>query len=74
MRCERGRVVLREGHHGESFYFIYSGAVLVQVEVQDPNTAKNIAVVENVINRGNSFGVSYKRIFPQCSQIVADTH
>ena len=57
-RCERGRVVLREGHRGESFYFIYSGSVFVQVDLIDPITGRKTSSVENVIQRGASFGVS----------------
>ncbi|XP_022304182.2 uncharacterized protein LOC111111479 isoform X4 [Crassostrea virginica] len=52
---EPGRVILRRGHVGINFYFIYSGSVFVNVE--DVNTrGEHFEKTETVLARGDSFG------------------
>lgn len=54
---EPGRVILRRGHVGINFYFIYSGSVFVNVE--EVNTrGDRFEKTETVLVRGDSFGVS----------------
>lgn len=54
---EPGRVILRRGHVGINFYFIYSGSVFVNVE--EVNTrGEHFEKTETVLVRGDSFGVS----------------
>ena len=57
-RCSKGRVIVRQGHVGYNFYFIFSGSVFVQVDVLD--TASGITTTNNVntLGRGTCFGVS----------------
>ena len=55
---EPGRVILRRGHVGFNFYFIFSGSVFVNIE--DINIeGKRFEKTETVLARGDSFGVSY---------------
>lgn len=52
---EPGRVILRRGHVGINFYFIYSGSVFVNVE--EVNTrGEHFEKTETVLVRGDSFG------------------
>ncbi|XP_072032957.1 cyclic nucleotide-binding domain-containing protein 2-like [Amphiura filiformis] len=54
--CEKGRVILRQGHVGHNFYFIYSGSVFVQVDVEDDNTGVLTAGTTLVMEKGACFG------------------
>jgi len=56
-RVEHGRTVLRKGHEGLAFYFIFSGSAFVNVEellVRSGHVVWHTAVV---LHRGDSFGV-----------------
>ncbi|XP_062574782.1 cyclic nucleotide-binding domain-containing protein 2-like [Saccostrea cucullata] len=52
---EPGRVILRRGHVGINFYFIYSGSVFVNVEDID-SKGDHFEKTETVLARGDSFG------------------
>ncbi|XP_077867157.1 cyclic nucleotide-binding domain-containing protein 2-like [Saccoglossus kowalevskii] len=54
--CEKGRVIVRQGHIGYNFYFIYAGSVFVQLEFKDARTGVVTANTLNVICKGQSFG------------------
>ena len=51
------RVILRKGHIGVNFYFIYSGSVFINVEETSSTGAKFVRT-ETVLHHGDSFGVS----------------
>ena len=53
---EKGRVVIRQGDTGYSFYFIVSGSVLVEIQDKDPihDTIRNSIVGE--LGAGSTFG------------------
>ncbi|XP_070199907.1 cyclic nucleotide-binding domain-containing protein 2-like [Littorina saxatilis] len=55
-RCNKGRVVLRQGHLGHYFYFIFSGSVFIQIDVYDEKTEQTVPSTENIIRTGESFG------------------
>ena len=54
---EHPRVVLRKGHIGVSFYFIFSGSVFVNVEELLTKTGHVMWHTAITLNRGDSFGV-----------------
>ena len=56
-RCDKGRVVLRQGHAGHYFYFIFSGSVFIQIDLYDARTGQTTPSTENIIRTGESFGV-----------------
>eukprot|EP00058_Branchiostoma_floridae_P012115 XP_002597603.1 hypothetical protein BRAFLDRAFT_82294 [Branchiostoma floridae] len=56
MNCEKGRLVLRQGHIGEAFYFIFSGSVLVNKIEHDHRTGEQVSRTETVLYPGDSFG------------------
>lgn len=56
-RVEHPRVVLRKGHIGVSFYFIFSGSVFVNVEELLTKTGHVMWHTAITLNRGDSFGV-----------------
>ena len=50
------RIILRRGHIGHNFYFIFSGSVFVNVE--DVNLdGERFIKTEAILGRGDSFGV-----------------
>ena len=51
------RIVLRRGHIGHNFYFVYSGSVFVNVQDTDSDGVQFIKT-EAILGRGDSFGVS----------------
>ena len=53
---ENGRVVIRQGDIGFSFYFIISGSVLVEVQEEDQTTGKKHNMVVGELGSGASFG------------------
>ena len=57
-RVEHPRVVLRKGHIGVSFYFIFSGSVFVNVEELLVKTGHVMWHTAVTLQRGDSFGVS----------------
>ncbi|CAH1258884.1 CNBD2 [Branchiostoma lanceolatum] len=56
MNCEKGRLILRQGHIGEAFYFIFSGSVLVNKIEHDHRTGEQVSRTETVLYPGDSFG------------------
>ncbi|KAL4230434.1 hypothetical protein ACF0H5_010816 [Mactra antiquata] len=50
------KVIVRQGHHAESFYFILSGMAFVKKMVQDPCTGESKAQVAARLTKGHSFG------------------
>ncbi|XP_059152903.1 uncharacterized protein LOC131938762 [Physella acuta] len=51
-RFEPGRVIIRQGHRAENFYFIISGcAVVTEMDLN-----ANHVLTTNVLGKGNSFG------------------
>ena len=50
------RVILRKGHIGVNFYFIYSGSVFINVEDTTPQ-GKTFVKTEATLGLGDSFGV-----------------
>ncbi|GFO29505.1 cGMP-dependent protein kinase 2, partial [Plakobranchus ocellatus] len=55
-KCDKGRVVLRQGHVGHDFYFIFSGSVFIQIDVYDAVRDETRTSVENVLRMGEGFG------------------
>ncbi|RUS76244.1 hypothetical protein EGW08_015987, partial [Elysia chlorotica] len=55
-KCDKGRVVLRQGHLGHDFYFIFSGSVFIQIDIYDPVQEETRTSVENVLKMGEGFG------------------
>ncbi|XP_071100088.1 uncharacterized protein [Haliotis cracherodii] len=55
-QCDAGRVVLRQGHYGQDFYFIFTGSVFIQIDLEDPYTGNVTTTTENIIRNGESFG------------------
>ncbi|CAL1545175.1 unnamed protein product [Lymnaea stagnalis] len=55
-KCDKGRVVLRQGHVGFDFYFIFSGSVFIQIDVYDEKNDTTFTNVENVLRTGEGFG------------------
>ena len=55
---EKGRMIIRQGHPGFFFYLIYSGSVMAQVDVLDPET--NIVITSEITHYGPgcTFGVT----------------
>ncbi|XP_078699842.1 uncharacterized protein LOC144926712 [Branchiostoma floridae x Branchiostoma belcheri] len=53
---EAERVVLRKGHPGSGFYFVYSGSVFVNAEDTNQATGEAFMRTEAVLGRGDSFG------------------
>ncbi|XP_078619243.1 uncharacterized protein LOC144886481 [Branchiostoma floridae x Branchiostoma japonicum] len=53
---EAERVVLRKGHNGSGFYFVYSGSVFVNAEDTNQATGEVFMRTEAVLGRGDSFG------------------
>ena len=51
-----GRVVLRQGHVGQNFYFLFNGSVFVNIDDVDAKGNK-FSKTEAVLGRGDSFGV-----------------
>lgn len=55
-RYGRRRVVIRKGHPGFSFYFLFSGMAGVTLEEDEMNAFVKKEV--NILKKGASFGVS----------------
>ncbi|XP_078369782.1 uncharacterized protein LOC144653617 isoform X1 [Oculina patagonica] len=53
-RFEAKRVIIRQGHKAENFYFILSGTALVTLLVNDAGEQRNTTVA--VLGKGSSFG------------------
>ncbi|XP_052281761.1 uncharacterized protein LOC127879129 [Dreissena polymorpha] len=50
------KLIVRQGHHAESFYFIISGTAFVKKMIQDPVTGELNVQVAARLTRGHSFG------------------
>ncbi|KAK3749914.1 hypothetical protein QZH41_017365, partial [Actinostola sp. cb2023] len=55
-RVEHGRILLRKGHEGLAFYFIYSGSAFVNVEELRKQLGHVVWYTATVLHRGDSFG------------------
>eukprot|EP01137_Pigoraptor_chileana_P034344 Opistho-2@26754 len=55
-RHETGRMVIRQGDPGRSFYFILSGSVRVNVKETDPLTGRSFTKQVDELHKGDSFG------------------
>ncbi len=53
---EAQRIILRKGHVGQNFYFIYSGSVFVNLQEKLEN-GDIFVKTEAVLSKGDSFGV-----------------
>ena len=53
---ERGRVVIRQGDVGYSFYFIASGSVLVEIQDRDPVSGVVRTNIVGELGAGSTFG------------------
>lgn len=53
---EKGRVIIRQGDIGFSFYFILSGSVLVEVQEEDQVTGKKHNQIVGELEEGAAFG------------------
>ena len=56
------RVILRKGHIGQNFYFIFSGSVFVDIEEKN-NAGEMFNKTEAVLSKGDSFGVCASAVF-----------
>eukprot|EP00057_Strongylocentrotus_purpuratus_P002678 XP_003725008.1 PREDICTED: uncharacterized protein LOC100893466 [Strongylocentrotus purpuratus] len=54
--CGKGRVIVRQGHVGFNFYFIFSGSVFVQLDILDESSGVMTTSNVNTLMRGSSFG------------------
>lgn len=57
-RIEPMRVILRQGHIGHNFYFIYSGSVFVNINDVNDSGVK-FSRTEVILTKGDSFGVTF---------------
>ena len=55
---QEGRIVLKNGHVGLNFYFIYSGSVFVNQE-DETKQGRVFSRTVATLCRGDSFGVGY---------------
>lgn len=55
-RFEAKRVIIRQGHTAENFYFILSGTALVTLLVNDAKTREQRNTTVAVLGKGSSFG------------------
>ncbi|XP_062585589.1 cyclic nucleotide-binding domain-containing protein 2-like isoform X1 [Saccostrea cucullata] len=53
---EDKRVIIRQGHMADNFYFILSGTAVVTILQTDPETGDQVVRTAAVLKKGNSFG------------------
>ena len=53
---DKGRVLIKQGHIAEEFYFIVSGSVYVQTTGVNLVTKEETVEITSILNRGSSFG------------------
>ncbi|XP_048775168.2 cyclic nucleotide-binding domain-containing protein 2-like isoform X2 [Ostrea edulis] len=53
---EDKRVIIRQGHMADNFYFILSGTAVVTILQTDPDTGDEVVRTAAVLKKGNSFG------------------
>ena len=56
IETEPMRVILRQGHKGQSFYFIYTGSVFINVLEYYPRSKKQFQKTTAILTRGEGFG------------------
>lgn len=57
-RVDAKRVIIREGHQAENFYFILSGAAIARKLVKDDDLGTAELKTVKYLSKGDSFGVS----------------
>ena len=57
-RIKYPRVILRKGHVGQAFYFIFSGSVFINIEGLHVETNEVVYKTVSILQRGDAFGVS----------------
>ncbi|XP_061184684.1 cyclic nucleotide-binding domain-containing protein 2-like [Saccostrea echinata] len=50
------RIIIRQGHFAENFYFIVSGQAVVTLLLRDPKTGASFVKTATIMRRGMSFG------------------
>lgn len=50
------RIIIRQGHFAENFYFILSGNAVVTILLKDPKTGASFVKTATVMKKGMSFG------------------
>ncbi|KAL4230484.1 hypothetical protein ACF0H5_010866 [Mactra antiquata] len=50
------RIIIRQGHFAENFYFILSGHAVVTILLKDPKTGASFVKTATVMKKGMSFG------------------
>ncbi|XP_067022888.1 cyclic nucleotide-binding domain-containing protein 2-like [Acropora muricata] len=55
-KFERGRVVIKQGHDANSFYFILSGSVIVERMEEDKSTGEQHKQLMGEMEEGDAFG------------------
>lgn len=65
-RIKYPRVILRKGHIGLAFYFIFSGAVFINIEGLHVETSEVVYKTVSILQRGDAFGVSCCVNWPLC--------
>ncbi|XP_022321379.2 uncharacterized protein LOC111123374 isoform X3 [Crassostrea virginica] len=53
---EDKRVIIRQGHMADNFYFILSGTAVVTILQTDPHSGEQVVRTAAVLKKGNSFG------------------
>ncbi|XP_060078864.1 cyclic nucleotide-binding domain-containing protein 2-like [Ylistrum balloti] len=53
---EDKRVIIRQGHMADNFYFILSGTAVVTILETDPETKEQLVRTAALLGKGNSFG------------------
>lgn len=58
-RVEPKRIIIREGHQAENFYFILSGSAIARKLVNKDGDDEDVELINHqTFNKGDSFGVS----------------
>ncbi|XP_046355266.1 cyclic nucleotide-binding domain-containing protein 2-like [Haliotis rufescens] len=50
------RIIIRQGHYAENFYFILSGQAVVTILIRDPKTGGSVVRTATIMRKGMSFG------------------
>ncbi|XP_067661228.1 cyclic nucleotide-binding domain-containing protein 2-like [Haliotis asinina] len=50
------RIIIRQGHYAENFYFILSGQAVVTILIRDPKTGSSVVRTATIMRKGMSFG------------------
>lgn len=58
---EPKRIIIREGHQAENFYFILSGSAVARKLVNKDGDDDEVELINHqALSKGDSFGVSYR--------------